>query len=101
MNGEQVETKERAKPLQIGGSFKKQRNLHLRLVLGGYKRRRLQPPTRILGFYRDHKGIQSLISVFHPYSPNNILLSQGYVLYEASGAGIMHRMYIPKMRGEE
>lgn len=74
----------------VGGSFGKQGNWHTRLALGGCKMSWApQPPTRILRFYTE--ALTGFSHVFHPDGPNDALLSQGCVLYEAPGAGKMSR----------
>lgn len=69
--GEQGETKEWGRPLQmVGGRFNEQQNLLMRLVLGGHKTSRpLLPPTRIFNVCIE--AVTGFSYVHHPDGLNN------------------------------
>lgn len=54
----------------------------------------LHLPARILKVYI--KALSGFSHFFRPYGLNNTLLSQGYVLETAPGAGILGRTCIPR-----
>lgn len=63
LEGEEKLKREGGCPRLVGGRFNKQRNLYMRLVLGGHKQSRsLYPPTRLL---KGYKG--SLMGFSHIY----------------------------------
>ena len=77
-----------------GGSFNKPGNLQTKFVLGGCKMSRSLPlPPRILSFIEALTGFSH---VFSPDGPNNILLSQGYVLETAPSVGMVGHTYNPR-----
>lgn len=81
----------------VGGSFKKQGNLHLRLTFGGLKMsRQISTPA--------HQNIvvymEVLLGFIHIWPSSSTLLSQGCILGVASGNGKASAPHIPRT-GEE
>ena len=86
----------RGRILRIGGgSFNKQRNLHVMFVPDSLKTNRSPHlPTRILRVY-----IEALTGFSHIFSPDdlNIFLSQGCILETAPNVEMVGEMYIPRI----
>lgn len=95
MFGGQGETQETCSPSRmVGGSFNKQGNLHMRLILDD-----LPTPThQILNVYRE--ALTGVSRVYWPDTLNTTLLTQGCVLGAASGSGQGKGQSWPKDRGE-
>lgn len=83
----QGETKERDSHSRVvGGRFHKQRNLHMRLILGCHKTRRSpHPPARILKV--DIETLPGFSSVYRADDLSNTWLSRGCVLENDSHCG--------------
>lgn len=99
MEGKERPKKEAEHSRWTGGKFKKQENLHMRLVLGRHKMNKSPPlPARILKV-----SIEILTGFSHIRSPDdlkNTLFSRGRVLENSSQGGMVDRTYIPRP-GEE
>ena len=95
--GKETPKKETVHSRFVGGSFNKEGNLHMTLLLGGCKMRSPHPSTRILNVYT-----QGLSEWGHIYRPGvlNALLSQSYVLGAFSIMGMVSGTYIPGQKRE-
>ena len=98
--GEERPTKEADHFRLVGGSFKKQGSLYMRLVLSDHKMSRPpNRPARILKVY-----IEALTGFSHVFSsdgPDNTLLSQGCILETSPRMERVGRTYRTGGGGEE
>lgn len=83
----------------LGGSFNKQGNLLMRLVLGGQKINRCShSSTRKLKL--DVEILSRFSHIYHPNGLNTTLLSQGYMVGMAPMVETVGRIYIPRTEEE-